>query len=222
LTSSNGKGGYHLRVLLAEPIDAARVYHFLRRLVADHRRVRLDKPPEHFPKQPEVRRCAKCMGNWIRLPGKHYKRDFWSEAWDGSNWLAGDAAIDHILGLQGDDPGLVPEAPLAPPSLPPPRRGCYISAGRGNLGSRITAYMRRLPNLSAGQGRDNVAFSFAAFLVRDLALPDDIALVWLAAWDSGNSPPKGRERLAEIIKNAHSYGQKAAGTGLAGALVVEL
>jgi hypothetical protein len=82
--------------------------------------------------------------------------------------------------------------------------------------------MRRLPHLALGQGRDDVAFSFAAFLVRDLALPDHVALPWLSAWDSGNAPPKGADRLREIIRNARSYGQKSLGSGLDGTLVVEL
>jgi hypothetical protein len=220
LTTSNGKGGYHLRVLLAEAIDAARLYHFLGRLTTDHRRFGLDRPPEQFPKQPDVRRCAKGLGNWIRLPGRHYKREHWSEIWDGTRWLAGHEAIDFLLALSGDDPSLVPDVPKTAAS--PPRRSCRISAAGGNLSPRISAYMRCLPHLALGQGRDDVAFNFAAWLVRDLALPDHVALPWLEAWDSGNSPPKGRERLAAIIANARSYGQKPLGSGLDGTLIVEL
>jgi hypothetical protein len=212
LTASNGKGGYHLRVLLAEAIDAARVYHFLRRLTADHRKVRLDKPPEQFPKQPDVRKCAKGLGNWIRLPGRHHKRDYWSEVWDGSRWLAGHDAIKFMLALTGDDPRLIPEA--APEPAVQPRRVYTLWATGGNIDARIAAYMARLPNLAKGQGRDDVAFRFAAFLVRDLALTDAAALNWLEGWDKGNSPPKGRDRLAEIIENAHDYGQNASGCGL--------
>src|SRR5262249_7597795 len=62
LTASNGEGGYHLRVLLAEAIDAARVFHFLRWLTADYRKIGLSKAPEQFPKQADVRKCAKGLG----------------------------------------------------------------------------------------------------------------------------------------------------------------
>ncbi len=212
LTASNGQGGYHLRVLLAEPIDAARVFHFFRALTADHRRLALDKPPEQFPKQADVRRCAKGLGNWIRLPGRHPKRDFWSEIWNGTRWLAGHDAIDFMLGLSGDDPALIPDVPPLQPIL---RTYRPRPAGHGdNLSARIAAYLRRLPNLAAGQGRDDVAYAFACFLVRDLAVADGIALDWLRRWDAGNSPPKGDEALATILKNARAYGQKLIGCGL--------
>jgi hypothetical protein len=212
LTTSNGRGGYHLRVLLAEPIDAARLYHFLRKLTADHRKVGLDRPPERFPKQADVRKCAKGLGNWIRLPGRHHKRDYWCEVWDGSRWLAGDAAIDFMPALTGDDPALIPDIPPAPS----PQRRTYRALSTGSsLSARVAAYMARLPNLAEGQGRDDVAFHFGAFLVRDLALDDQLALDWLERWDRGNNPPKGRERLSAILKNAHAYGQSAVGCGLA-------
>jgi hypothetical protein len=68
--------------------------------------------------------------------------------------------------------------------------------------------------LSEGQGRDGVAYHFAAFLVRDLQLPDHEALNWLIRWDAGNLPPKGQERLVEILANAHAYGTNAYGSGL--------
>jgi hypothetical protein len=213
LTASNGKGGFHLRVLLTGAIDAARLFHFLRWLTADHRKVGLNKPPEQYPKQADVRKCAKRLGNWIRLPGRHYKRAYWSEIFDGTRWLAGHDAIDLMLSLTGDDSGLIPDIP---PATPPPRPTCRPWTGprTDNLSARIAAYLRRLPNLSEGQGRDDVAYQFAAWLVRDLALVDSIALDWLERWDAGNSPPKGRERLAEILRSAHAYGQRPVGCGL--------
>jgi hypothetical protein len=212
LTDSNGVGGFHLRLLLAEPIDASRLFHFLRRLTADHRKAGLDRPPEHFPKQADVRLCKKQLGNWLRLPGKHHKREFWSRVWDGGRWLDGLAAVDFILSLKGDPPQLVPDVP--PPPSAPARQNYRAPHAGDNLSVRIAAYLRRLPNLAEGQGRDDVAFHFAAFLVRDLALDDGTALEWLERWDSGNAPPKGRECLAEILKNARCYGRRMIGCGL--------
>jgi hypothetical protein len=81
--------------------------------------------------------------------------------------------------------------------------------------------MARLPNLPAGQGRDDVAYHFAAFLIRDLRLPDDVALAWLTRWDGRNTPPKGETRLRAVIASAHQYGRRAYGAGpVAGPILI--
>jgi hypothetical protein len=218
LTSSNGKGGYHLRVLLAEAIDAARIHHFLQRLTADPRKAGLCKPPEQFPKQEDLRKCKRKFGNWLRLPGRHHSRDYWSEVWDGSRWLVGKDAVQFMLALTGDDPKLIPEVPLEPVKPQQSSRRVFVlRATNGtcrNLSARIAAYCAKLPNASEGEGRDDIAYRFACWLIRDLAVRDDIALAWLERWDDGNRPAKGRERLSEIIESARAYGQRAIGCGL--------
>jgi len=82
------------------------------------------------------------------------------------------------------------------------------------LARRIQAYIGRLPNLCEGQGRDDVAYRLAGFLVRDLNLSDDAAMPWLRQWDAGNRPPKGDDRLREIIESVHTYGIRRYGCGL--------
>jgi hypothetical protein len=210
LTESNGAGGYHLRLLLAAAIDGARVFYFLKRLTANHARLGLPKAPEQFPKQPDVRKCAKGLGNWLRAPGRHHKRNFWSRVWDGGRWLDGAGAIGFILALKDDRPSLVPDVPPPPPQ--PRRWQAYVSTSGDNLSRRIAAYMARVPNASEG-GRDDIAFHFAAWLVRDMGLADDDALAWLVRWDGGNSPPKGEAVLREILANAHRHGRNAYGCG---------
>jgi hypothetical protein len=129
-----------------------------------------------------------------------------------------------MLAVGGDDPALLPAvepdgAPPAAAAAPPPPSGTAdpfvlrAGPGVGNLPARIAAYLARLPNLGEGQGRDDVAYHFAAFLARDLALGDDVALSWLGRWDAGNSPPKGPEALAEILANARRYGRRPVGAG---------
>jgi hypothetical protein len=215
LTQSNGTGGYHLRVLLASPIPADRLYYFLRLLVADHNRLGFAKPPEQFPKQEDVRRCAKGLGNWLRLPGRHHKRDHWSRVWDGARWIAGHAAIDYILGLKGDRSDLVPQVPERPAQAPQQRQPPSQRRGTGGgLSDRVASYMSKLPHGGVGSGRDDVAFCFASFLVRDLNLSDAVALQWLELWDAGNSACKGADRLRQIIQSAHLYGRNGYGSGL--------
>jgi hypothetical protein len=190
LTDSNDVGGYHEQVLLAEPVPADRVFWFFKLLTAG-----LDKPPEQFPKQPDVRLCKKRFGNWLRVPGRHHSKDFWSRVWDGSRWLDGDRAIDFILALRGDPPSLIP--------------------WDAEWQYRIPPYLAKLPTgMAEGTGRDDVAFNFLAFLVRDLKLADDYALEWVGRWDAGNLVPKGPDRLREILANVHAYGQRPYGSGL--------
>ncbi len=218
LLDSNGKGGFHLWLLLAEAVPTPRFFHFLQQLTADHDQHGMTKRPETFPKQAELRPHPDgkpSYGNWLRLPGRHHTREHWSRVWDGSRWLDGAEAVNFMLALQGDRPDLLPEVP--PPATPQPTspRRYVRPVGGDNRAARAAAYMARLPNLGEGQGRDDVAYKFAAFLARDLNLADDVALDWLGRWDQGNSPPKGPEVLAEILANARLYGQRPIGCGLA-------
>jgi putative DNA primase/helicase len=195
LYESNGRGGYHLRILLAEAIPAGRLFWFLKLLTANYAELGFPKRPEHFPKQADVRNCTKGCGSGLRVPGRHHKRPFWSRVWDGTDWLDGHDAIDFMLALKGDPGALVP--------------------WDAEWQVRVGAYLAKLPTgLGEGQGRDDVAFNFLAFMVRDLKLDDPYALEWAGKWDAGNTPPKGPERLREILANVHGYGQREYGSGL--------
>jgi hypothetical protein len=189
LTDSNGKGGYHLRFFLSELTPASVVRSFLLWFTKDHQEHGLPSRPELFPKQDRIGE-GKC-GNWLRLPGLHHTRQVWATVWDGGAWVAGEEAVARILTITGS---------------PPDRMLRY----------RINAYRETLPHGVEGTGRDNVAYQFLAFLVRDLAIPDEAAVGYAEEWDAGNSPPKGRERLREILKSVHAYGKNGYGSGLNG------
>jgi hypothetical protein len=214
LTSSNGTGGYHLRAIFNTPVPSAIAYHLANWLTADYRDYGLTARPETFPKQPRLE--AGRYGNWLRLPGRHHTRNYWSKVWDGSRGLCWCDATDFILSLPGDDPTLIP-AGIEPPPRPvaPQQRGVFnLTAGGANLDARIRAYLAMLPHLGEGQGRDGIAYNLAAFLTHDLQLSDAQALPWVSEWDKGNTPPKGKDRLLEIIANARRYATNACGSGL--------
>jgi hypothetical protein len=209
LTDSNGRGGYHLRVIFREPVPSPRAFALMRWLVSDHAVHGLTAPPETFPKQAWL--PAGGYGNWLRLPGRHHSREHWSTVWDGKQWLDGESAVAHILALTGDSPSQIPPEVQAqePPRVRVTVRFVPAHRPRNNrtsLDRRISAYMAKLPNLCEGQGRDDVAFQFAAWLVRDLDLSDAAALPWLEQWDQRNEPPKGTDRLRSILTNARRYG----------------
>ncbi len=212
LTTSNGKGGYHLRVVFREAIPTARAYTFARWLVRDFAKYGLTAPPETFPKQAQIPPSG--CGNWVRLPGKHHRRDHWSTVWDGARWLAGEAAVAWLLGVEGDNPNLLPRD--AEQRIVVPRRTGFLcrTAFTGGLEGRIAAYMSKLPNLGEGQGRDDVGFHLACFLVRDLRLSDEQAATWLERWDNNNVPPKGEAAINKWIASAHAYGRNEYGCGL--------
>jgi hypothetical protein len=185
LTDSNGKGGYHLRVLLRSEVEARQLYHFMRGVVADHGRLGLKAAPETFPKQESVGRDE--FGNWLRLPGRHHKREHYSRVWDGSTWLEGEAAVQRLLAHDGDDPGLLPE-------------DC-------KLDHRARALMATFSHLAEGEGRNSEAYKLLAGLVSadGPGLDDEAALAYAEEWDGGNTPPLGRGALEGVLANARRY-----------------
>jgi hypothetical protein len=216
LLDSNGKGGFHLWTLFSEPAPTSSVFGFLKWLTRDHAAHGLPMAPEIFPKQSSIKPGG--CGNWLRLPGRHHTREHWSKAWDGSRWLPSAGVAAFILALTGDSPSLIPAeavTPAATAQAPPHRKGWRIRTPAAGLSGRIAAYLAKLPSgLGEGQHRDDYAFSFACFLVRDLQLSNREALAWLQEWDRRQQAPKGEARLEEIIRNAHQYGKHAYGSGL--------
>jgi hypothetical protein len=195
LTDSNGKGGFHLLSIFDEPVSTPRVFAFLQWLVSNHERYGLPAPPETFPKQAKL--GPGRYGNYLRLFGLHHTRPHWSRVWSGASWLEGKEAVEFILSLVPASPSLIPDT-------------------MNIIDRRVEAYLSKLPNLRDGQGRDDVAYNFAAWLSHDMALDDSTTLQWLERWDAGNIPPKGRSRLQEILSNAHKYAQRPYGSGLNG------
>ncbi len=105
LYGSNGRGGYHLWVLFSKPIPATVLHRFGDWLVSDHAQHGFAKPPEVFPNN--VRETL--WGHWMRLPGRHPKREVWSKVWNGKKWVTGAEAVKHILSItKTTDPKLIP------------------------------------------------------------------------------------------------------------------
>src|SRR5262249_48951938 len=183
--------------------------------IADYATYGLTAPPETFPKQPRIRPGK--YGNWLRLPGRHHTRDHWSRVWDGERWLDGADAVSYILAHRPSPSSCIPDFPLPVRPSIPVRAGVsrFGDVAADRLTRRILGYLSRLPRgLGEGQHRDDFGYSFACWLVRDLHLPDAVALDWMHRWDELNAVAKGEERLRELLKNAPSYGQRPYGCGL--------
>ncbi|MFK8113875.1 MAG: hypothetical protein AB8B91_16860, partial [Rubripirellula sp.] len=98
LMDSNGRGGFHLVVIFAEPMHSRSVRAFVESLVHDYRKRGLDQLPDLFPGT----LGSNHLGSWLRLPGRHhthphYTRVYDDQAWDDRTWLDGHDAIDRIL-----------------------------------------------------------------------------------------------------------------------------
>ncbi len=85
---SNGKGGLHVWVVFKRPRKTHCVYELARRL-------RGDIDCEAFPKQDYVEPGR--FGNWVRLPGRHPKRNHWSRLLTPRGWAGADDTIDAIV-----------------------------------------------------------------------------------------------------------------------------
>lgn len=204
LTSSNGQGGYHLRLLFLEPIPSPRLFHFLQAVATRAVELGLSHLPETFPKQATIEPGK--YGNWLRLPGRHHSREYWSEVYLWGRWWSGETAIQALLELEPSPADLVPAEPPPHPQPAPARIG-PISGG-GPVENRIRAYLAALPSgMVEGSGRDDVAYNLAAFLAHDCRVDDEVALAAMAAWDGCQAVPKGPDRLRIVLINARTYGR---------------
>ena len=108
LYESNGKGGFHLWVLLDGAVPAAILRRLGNWLVRGHADHGFSEPPEVFPKNDG----DTPWGNWLRLPGRHHTREIWPRVWNGEEWVSGTEAVAFVLSLTGCSSDLIPTAAL--------------------------------------------------------------------------------------------------------------
>lgn len=118
---SNGNGGFRLNIRLDRPIPTANAYSFGHWIARDWQEFGLPDEPEIFPKQPSITTTAKQVGNYARLIGRHHKRHYYPEIYNGERWLRDEQAVQHILGLGGQPPSLMPQNALEFSPRPKPR-----------------------------------------------------------------------------------------------------
>ncbi len=209
LTESDGKGGYHLRILFRESVAGPILHRFALWMTKGNT---LGKRPESFPKQAEIGPTCP-FGNWLRAPGKHPNREFWSRVWSGSEWLEGRDAVAHILGLAGDDPALIPAEVVSPPekqNQPPPRTSGFRAGTRPDTFERACRYLRKCEPSVSGQMGHDCAFS-AARAVRlgfNLSEGDSLAAIQ-QEFNPRSEPPWSERELLHKIRESDTkpYGK---------------
>lgn len=125
LFDTNGNGGFHIWVLLAEPAPTRDVYAYVKGIAERWAENNLDEEPETFPKRVK----DDSIGSWFKLPGLHHTNYHYVKVWSGDDWLddpwlTGHAAIDAML--------------QAVPGPPPPATGDERSPKRARV-TRKTA-----------------------------------------------------------------------------------
>ena len=98
LMESNGDGGYHLWLVFEKPMEAKSVRSFANEIVKDFDILGLDNRPDLFP-------GTSAKGSWLRIPGRHHTRPFFTRVWNDDptlqqDWLSGHDAIDRMLAMQ--------------------------------------------------------------------------------------------------------------------------
>lgn len=124
LWHSNGLGGFRLNVRFDGPIPAVHAYTFGRWIIRDWREYGLPGDgPEVFPKQRSIRDTEQQAGNYVRLIGRHHKRSYYPQIYDGGRWLRDGDAVQYLLSLAGQSASLIPpEAISFVPSTPKRQR----------------------------------------------------------------------------------------------------
>ena len=113
LLDSNGKGGFHIWVILGQPIRSKSLRAFAERFISNFAQRGLDNQPDLFPGSHGSNR----LGSWLRLPGRHHTREHFTrvyndQAWDDRTWLEGHDAIDRILATRVADESIVAQLGL--------------------------------------------------------------------------------------------------------------
>lgn len=101
--NSNGDGGYHQWVFWNKPIPASLCRSFLFWLLRDFKE---DEKPEVFPKQDSIKGK---IGNFVRIPGRHHKRDWVSTFTDFYGNYEGNEAIYYLLNFPAANVEDIPE-----------------------------------------------------------------------------------------------------------------
>jgi hypothetical protein len=204
ISDSNGKGGYHLKIIFSRAISAQDAYYFGMWLA---RGFKPNKPGgiEVFPKRADRDSEKGYGGGWIRADGKHHKHDHWTKVWSPEGeWLEGDEAINALLAHVGDDPGKLASVDYMPPPVPPPRppTAAILPGDRpANAQERARHYLNKLepPDPRPENPMDaSTQLLKGASVCNGFALDESTALQLLAQWDSTN--PCGRYPDSEYCR----------------------
>lgn len=193
---SDGRGGIHVWLPFSRPIDAKTAYRFSRHVAHDYQQ---HIPAiECLPKSPTVQNTEAKCGTYLRLPGKHHKRNHWSRFWGDGEWLEAADGIELLLSLRGDDPELIriPEQELQTFTI------THDWRSDDAVVERARKYLSRIPGAVSDNGGHNQTFHAACVLVKGFELSQDQAFDVLSEWNASCLPPWKEHELRHKIQSA--------------------
>ena len=207
LSDSNGNGGYHLEIIFSHPIPSKDAYHFGLWLARDY------KPNkrggiEVFPKRIDRNTAKGFGGGWVRLYGKHHKRDHWTTIYSAEGeWLQGEDAVKALLSHSGDDPARLPCVDY----MPTPRAPCKSHGSAENHRSksdvinavtRATRYVDRIPGAVSGDHGHDATYHVACVLVEGFDLSVADATPIMRRWNATCDPQWSEDDLLYKLHSA--------------------
>jgi hypothetical protein len=191
------RGGRHVWVRFDAPAPTRDVFAWALDVQAE-----ADVIGETFPKQ-----SAATFGNWLRLPGPHHTRVWWSQFMDGDRAWSGADAVACFLEWARTPAHIVPSAPVL--ELPAPRFTVPTFADTGARLRRLAAYVSKVPTgLRLGDRRNDTAYRLAARCLEDVGTAEAVRIV--AAWNADNAQPLTDRDVAAIVASAARHRRGAA------------
>lgn len=118
IEDSDGKGGIHVWVFFSQPIPSEHAHRFSKWIARDFGEHGLTDC-ECFPKAATVQHTEAKCGTYLRVPGKHHKREHWSRFWGDGEWLDAEGSIQLLLNAPVNSPACLAHAPKEEPASPP-------------------------------------------------------------------------------------------------------
>lgn len=203
IIEDSGSGGFHIWILFEKPVSAKSLYRFLTWLTEDSTTHNVgNEDIDLRPAQATLAATGKKIGNLLRLPGKHHKRDFWSRLSLGSrDWLTGREAVQVLLEPPLNAPDLIqvpegwtakaaekrPEAPSGGLATSHDDRVLELAGSLDvlPLEKRLEAAWGALkgkPGAIQGNAADAYVFGIACQILWDFALCVEDAVELMARW----------------------------------------
>lgn len=195
LLESSGNKGFHLWVFFEEPLPARDA---MRIGMAVSGQAGLLGKVEVFPKQAHVPEGG--FGNLIKLPGRHAKSGRFSRFFSAD---LSPLDLDILERIQRLTPTRLSQITLSDHLLPKPRQTDGHPDDLARTSGRTPPCIEKmLQGVSAGR-RNICAFKLAVFL-KERAMPLDLTLGALHAWNQRNDPQLPHWELQAAVRRAYA------------------